>query len=133
MHTNMTPGPHRALQRRHPLLPLCLAGGLVFAATMVSTGVTDAAHPDETTSAAIYRIPYADRTLVDVVGDAHNHGGAGGNRDRIDMQAVDGAGVPVVSGTAAASGPADVGDPAGLIVASASGIIRVIEDDHGDD
>jgi murein DD-endopeptidase MepM/ murein hydrolase activator NlpD len=100
---------------------------------MVSTGVTDAAHPDETTSAAIYRIPYADGTLVDVVGDAHNHGGANGNRDRIDMQAVDGAGVPVVSGTAAASGPASVGDPAGLIVASASGIIRVIEDDHGDD
>jgi hypothetical protein len=97
------------------------------------SGAAQAAHLGETTSAAIYRIPYADGTLVDVSWDAHNHGGQNGNRDRIDMVAVDGGGNAIVSGFAAATGPADPGDPAGLIVAAASGIIRVIEDDHGDD
>lgn len=106
---------------------------LVLATTVVATGTARAAHPDETTSAAIYRIPYEDGTLVDVTGDAHNHGGMNGNRDRIDMRAVDGAGTPIVSGSAAATGPAVAGDPAGLIVAAASGFIRVIVDDHGDD
>ena len=108
---------------------------LAFMAALAAgpTGVGHASHPDETTSAAIYRIPYEDGTLVDVVGDAHNHGGTGGNRDRIDMQAVDNTGTPIVSGFAAATGPAAAGDPAGIVVAVASGIIRVIEDDHGDD
>ena len=111
-----------------PLLALAL-----LAMVAANPGPVRASHPDETTSAAIYRIPYQDGTLVDVIGDAHNHGGAGGNRDRIDTQAVDNTGTPVVSGFAAATGPADPGDPAGLIVAMASGTIRVIEDDHGDD
>ncbi len=130
MHTDMTPGPYRERGRRHLLLSLGLAGGLAFAATMVSTGVTDAAHPDETTSAAIYRIPYADGTLVDVTGDAHNHGGANGNRDRVDMVAFDdNAG----TSTSPSPGPATAGDGTAFIVAAASGTIAVVQDSHGDD
>lgn len=118
---------------RHWMMKSIWTVGLALAATVVLMRPAPAGHPDETTSAAIYRIPYQDGTLVDVTGDAHNHGGANGNRDRIDMVAVDNTGTPIVSGFAAATGPAAVGDPAGLIVAAASGIIRVIEDDQGDD
>lgn len=106
-----------------------IGAGIVVAMSAVAL----ASHPDETTSAGIYRLPYVDGTIIDVTRDAHNHGGDGGARDRIDMRAVDSLGVPVVTGFAAATGPADVGDPAGLIVAAAPGTIRVIVDVHGDD
>lgn len=62
------------------------------ALTAATAAPAGAAHPDDTSSAAIYRIPYDDGTNVDVTGDAHNHGGPTGNRDRIDMVAVDAVG-----------------------------------------
>jgi hypothetical protein len=63
-------------------------------------------HGSFTTSTGIYRIPFADGSLIRVSGDHHTHSPV----NRIDM----------------------VGDEAGFeIVAAASGIIRGIVDYHG--
>lgn len=102
---------------------------LALVAVTAPMGAVKATHSDETTSAAIYRIPYQDGTLVDVSGDAHNHGGTNGNRDRIDMRAVDAMGNQI----SPASGPAVMGDGTALIVATASGTIARIVDVHGND
>ena len=103
---------------------------VALAAVAVAVSPAGATHPDETTSQAIYRIPYADGTLVDVTGDAHNHGGANGNRDRVDMVAFDdNAG----TSTSPSPGPATAGDGTAFIVAAASGTIAVVQDSHGDD
>ncbi|HKJ54673.1 MAG TPA: PKD domain-containing protein [Nitriliruptoraceae bacterium] len=107
-------------------------GSSVVASAMLAVVAfpAGATHPDETTSTAIYRIPYADGILVDVIGDAHNHGGTNGSRDRIDMVAYDdNAGTR----TSPSPGPAVAGDGTALIVAAASGRIAVIQDSHGND
>lgn len=113
------------------LMRICVATSLLLAVCAIPLVSARATHPDQTTSAAIYRIPYADGApVVDVIGDAHNHGGTNGNRDRIDLRAYDD---NMGTRTSPASGPAAVGDGIALIVAAASGTIAVIQDGHGDD
>lgn len=117
-------GPGRRLMR------LCVAAPLLMVSTipLVPAG---AIHLDQTPSAAIYRIPYADGSLVDVSRDAHNHGACPASGcDRIDMVAYDD---NMGTRTSPTSGPAVAGDGTAFIVAAASGTIAVIQDDHGDD
>ena len=67
-----------------------------------------AAHGPFTTSTGIYRIPYADGTTVSANNDHHNHPNA---LNRVDLGGGDGA----------------------TLVAAASGIIRGLVDNHGND
>jgi murein DD-endopeptidase MepM/ murein hydrolase activator NlpD/Fe-S-cluster formation regulator IscX/YfhJ len=96
--------------------PLTLAACLAMAAceypTTPENGPMEVAgvsysHGSFSTSSGIYRIPYADGTVVDVWQDHHTHGGS---KDRIDLNAGTGS----------------------EIVASAGGWIRFIRDLNGD-
>ncbi len=83
---------------------------IAFLFTLLITPLTTdrvSAHHTFTTSAARYRIPYADGTAVTANNDHHNHPNA---VDRVDLGAPDDA----------------------TVVAAASGIIRAAVDHHGD-
>ena len=86
-----------------------LVGALVV--PLISLPPASAGHGPFPVSTAIYRIPYADGTLLTVSQDHHNHG-AGNNQgnDRIDMVA---------------------GAPPATVVAAASGTVMAIVDIHG--
>lgn len=94
-------------------LSAMLATGVIAAAGLIAVAQLPAAasHGTFTVSTGAYRIPYADGTDLTVTQDHHTHGGVGGNKDRIDMTAGEGA----------------------QIVAAASGWIRGIVDTHGND
>ena len=95
----------RVTKRRR--LPIVVAL-VVITSTLSQTGVSLAGHGAFTTSAAIYRVPYADGLTVTANNDHHNHPNA---PNRVDMAVGEG----------------------NVLVAAASGIIRGIVDFNGDD
>lgn len=96
-------------QLRGSLGAVVLAGAtLAFVGT--GSGPATADHGDDPSNGT-YRIPYEDGADITVTGDAHNHGGPNGNRNRIDM----------------------VGDNSVVVVAAADGVVRWVDDHNGDD
>ncbi len=107
--------PRRGAPRPTRRLTLAALTALAMGAAIAPAPHAGAGHdPAFPTSAATYRIPYADGTGITVTRDHHNHGGPPGNNagnNRVDM----------------------VGDnPPVNIVAAASGTVMAIVDIHGD-
>lgn len=88
--------------------------GLAAAALagMTTAGPSAADHGSFPATTGIYRIAYADGVDMTVSRDNHNHGGDGGNRNRVDL-----------------TGDDDDQE----IVAAASGWVRAVVDNHGND